>query len=856
MNLKRFGACLCLAIFTAVRAVPGFAQEAVPAPTEALPFPSQPVTQAVEHIPDFPELPAAAEGMGAEAWYFEAKKMEQSAKPAPVSSATLEFLYRLAFSFGEKTAAREAGKSLIALYLADNKKTSADSAAREWIGEFGPDWDIYKTLITIATASENHAAVLEHVAAIRKNLSSTAKAKATELSFYEYSARLALGDITWTQEALPYLKSYTVDAWGAKILRLAALAPGSSLDTASKEIALMRADFYEKNYNQAAMHAVNASEALHAPKVARQLISEAGRSFMNSQDVVQGIPFFASFFPVTAAGGPVRDPDGIHKTLISAKWEERLWVAAFYLARLWQAAGYERDAGILFLALSDEAPSAGDADGALWYWLDITLRRITSNDFEGLETLSANVNKAGSGAARSLEFAAYVEASTHWKNPASFDDLVDAFARRLLREDAWDDAVSLSILIGGRVSKSMDTRLRYLGARLVEENLSRASLGPEESPAEKAGMAYRAIIADTEAEEYYRTMSAWRLRQVPTYLMAMPDLSAAAREALSAATQDTTGGSPVNGAAPANGTKASLDLIGDYLTYDLGNLAASVAVGFIGNPDKNLVAGLAFQLSRQGEHNAALRLARDAINRGLGTRYPDLYGLVYPKAWQSIVEEAARIPAIPPALAYGIIRSESVFDPRAVSYAGAVGLSQLMPATAKETAAGLRMGNYSLTDPADNLKIGMTYYSYMLGRFERKPMRAMFAYNAGPGRMITWNKESGELPDDILLESLHLSQPRQYAKNIIQATLAYGKIHYSIDPLALLDYLILGTPLPTTPAPAIIPAQVPVPAAAPVIPPETAAAAVPAVEVEPSTEPVPADTPTAPIPVPHGIIEE
>ncbi len=563
---------------------------------------------------------------------------------------------------------------------------------------------------------------------------------------------------------------------------------------------------------------------MHAPKAARQLISEAGRSFMNSQDVAQGIPFFASFFPVTDAGRAVRDPDGIHKTLISAKWEERLWVAAFYLARLWQAAGYERDAGILFLALSDEAPSAADADGALWYWLDITMRRITSNDFEGLETLSANVNGAGSGAARSLEFAAYVEASTHWKNPASFDDLVDAFARRLLREDAWDDAVSLSILLGGRVSKSMGTRLRYLGARLVEENLSRASLVPEESPVEKARLAYKAIAADPDAEEYYRTMASWRLRQTPAYLAAMPDLSAAARETLSAATQDSPGGSAVNGAAPSNGTKASLDLIGDYLTYDLGSLAANVAVGFIGNPDKNLVAGLAFQLSRQGEHNAALRLARDAINRGLGTQYPDLYGLVYPKAWQSTVEEVARIPAIPPALAYGIIRSESVFDPRAVSYAGAVGLSQLMPATAKETAAGLRMGNYSLTDPADNLKIGMTYYSYMMGRFGRKPMRAMFAYNAGPGRMITWDKESGELPDDILLESLHLSQPRQYAKNIIQATLAYGKIHYTTDPLAMLDYLILGTPLPPAPIQALVP--------------------------------VPADMPAEPVLVPRGIIEE
>ena len=806
MNHPLLRPAICLAIFIGAVTTMGFSQETLP-----LPEPT-PIVQESK----FPELPAAAEGMGAEAWYFEAKKLEQSAKEEKPDVASLEFLYRLAFAFGEKTAAKEAGKSLIALYQVNARNAEAAASAKEWLNEFGPDWDVYKSLIVISLASENPQGILEQVGAVRKNMASTAKTKANELSYYEYFAKSALGDTTWIPEALLFLRSYSIDAWGAKILRLAATAPSSSLDSTSKELALLRADYFDKNYNQAALHAVNAQESLHAPKTARQLISEAGRSFMNSADLTNGIPFFESYFP----GMTGRDPDGIHATLAAAKWEERLWVAAFYLARLWQAAGYEKDAGILFLALSDEAPTAGDADGALWYWLDITMRRITSNDFEGLETLPVNGNTLGaaSGAARSLEFAAYVEASTHWKNAASFDDLVDAFARKLLREKSWDDAVSLSLLIGKRVSKSMGTRLKYLSARLTEENFAKTYLPSEES--------YKAILADAEAEEYYRTMSAWRLRQSPAYLAAIPNLSDATQ-----ASQAPSESVAANGTA--NGTKASLDLIGDYLAYDLGNLAASVAVGFVGNPDKNLVTSLAFQLSRQGEHNAALRLARDAINKGMGSQYPELYGLMYPKAWPGLVEEAARIPDIPPALAYGIIRSESVFDPRAVSYAGAVGLSQVMPATAKETASGLKMTSYSLTEPADNLKIGMTYYSYMMARFGRRPMRAMFAYNAGPGRMMAWDKESGELPDDILLEALHLSQPRQYAKNIIQAALAYGKIHYSIEPAVLLDYLVLGKPLPVRPL------------------------ALPTVAAEPAiVEPIMTAPEPEAIEIPHGISEE
>jgi soluble lytic murein transglycosylase len=271
-------------------------------------------------------------------------------------------------------------------------------------------------------------------------------------------------------------------------------------------------------------------------------------------------------------------------------------------------------------------------------------------------------------------------------------------------------------------------------------------------------------------------------------------------------------------------------------------MASSLALNYIGSLDVNVIAGLAFDLSAEGQHYAALRLARDALNRGAGTAYPELYGLVYPKAWNDIIAQGAAIPKIPEALAYGIIRSESVFDPKAVSYAGAVGLTQLMPATAAETAKGLKMAGYSLTDPADNVKIGLTYYSYMLSRFGGKPMRAMFAYNAGPSRMAAWARESGDLPDDLLLEAISIEQPRQYAKNILQASLAFGKIHYGIEPKAMLGYLVNGQPLeekkPALEAPleqtvAAATETLAVPAE-PAVPAQPAAPAEPSAQVEPA----------------------
>ena len=765
--------------------------------------------------PYFPSLLFAAEGLGAEAWYYEAKKLEQSNDSGRAVPESIDFMYTLAFHFGEKTAAKEAGRALVQKATEGADHAAVEKLVALWMDYFGADWDIYRTLITDRFAAGDFEGSLKAIGAIRAALPSTAKLKASELAFHEFSSRASLEDFSWWNAALPYLKQASPDSWGGKILRLAASAP--AMDETTRHLCLMRADYRDKEYAKAWQHASEASAALHAPGVARFLLSEVGKSFINAGAKDEGIAFFMDFFPATLAAtatatataaaaaevapeaGVPDLPEVVILALGSGKPEERLWVAAYYLARLWLSAERGREAAILFLSLSDNAPSEADADGALWYWLDITMRRIAADDIAAFEAGS----EAGAGARRSLELGALLEASVHWKDAAYFDDIIESYDRLLLKEKSWDDVLSLLILIGERVSPGMKTRLLYQGGRLVEENLALVRDRTEQERADITGEYFRAILENKDAEEYYRTMSAWRLGLSPPYLENMPDLSTAVvvegiDGVASIALPDANGASAANG----SGIQSALVLIRNYLNYDLDEMASALAMNYLGSIDKSMIAGLAFELSTEGQHNAALRLARDAVNRGAGVLHPDLYGLVYPKAWNDIVAAGAAIPGIPEALAYGIIRSESAFDPKVVSYAGAVGLAQLMPATAAETAKGLKMVGYSLTNPADNVRIGMTYYSYMLNRFGGKPMRAMFAYNAGPSRMMAWARESGELADDILLETLHLAQPRQYAKNIIQASLAYGKIHYGIAPQALLDYLVEATPLPAVEEPA------------------------------------------------------
>lgn len=838
------------------------------APTEAATLQEEPSPEAAEIPPETPAaplLPFTVEGAGAEAWYYEARRLESAAPKVPSdapSAETIETMYYLAFHFGEKSAAREAGRVLIKRAREGRDHARAMALSSVWLEYFGPEWEIYQGLMSAGLESGDYPSVLASLESLRRSLPATAKSKATELAFYEYSAKNARGDTGWIGQATQLLKAASIDAWGAKSLRLLAAAPG--VDTKVAELSLMRADFSEKQYGPATRHAQAAAPLLRDPSALRAIVSEAGKSFVNAQEFEQGLAFFSGFFfaPESDAPSGIEEisPNFAERTLSSlaeGKNRENLWVAAYYLARLLQSSAREQEAAILFLGLTENPPSASDADGALWYWLDITMRRIANVDLSTFDefldtgagmaevaesatgaTASMSHNAGGSDAARrSLQFGALVEASQRWKNPSYFDDIIEAFNRDLMKEKSWNDVVSLFVLTGGKISKAARTRLQYLAGRLMEEGYAKSGMEPDEGRT-RASEYFRTIAEDPAAEEYYRSMSAWRLGLVPPFLQQIPALPDNVNFRMEPAIQAK---------APSESVQSSLTLIRNYLAYNLDSMASSVAVGLIGSLDRSLVAGLAFDLSREGQHNAALRLARDATNRGAAAQYPELYALIYPKAWPDIVSMGASIPRIPEALAYGIIRSESVFDPKAVSYAGAVGLAQLMPATAAETAKGLKMGSYSLNDPADNVKIGMTYYSYMLDRFGRRPMRAMFAYNAGPGRMTTWQKEFGDIPDDILLEGLHLAQPRQYARNIVQATLAYSKIHYGIPADSMLEYLVKGV-FPEKPAVAEASVVTAMAEAAPVPAVAVADAAAPApVTQSVSAEDAPVTTASGPV---------
>ena len=137
-------------------------------------------------------------------------------------------------------------------------------------------------------------------------------------------------------------------------------------------------------------------------------------------------------------------------------------------------------------------------------------------------------------------------------------------------------------------------------------------------------------------------------------------------------------------------------------------------------------------------------------------------------------------PTVPWLLMQGLVREESAFITRVVSYAGAIGLSQLMWPTAKGTAKkmgiqGLRKTD--LDDPATNLAIGSTYLMWQRARFDGNVACSLAAYNAGPGAVDRWLKARGGYPLDEWVEEIPYKQTRNYVKSVLESYQHYEQLY-------------------------------------------------------------------------------
>ena len=206
----------------------------------------------------------------------------------------------------------------------------------------------------------------------------------------------------------------------------------------------------------------------------------------------------------------------------------------------------------------------------------------------------------------------------------------------------------------------------------------------------------------------------------------------------------------------------------ELLLCDLPSEAATewrIAYELLAREERIQAIGLA---DRWGWHHQSIAAAAQQ------TLFND-YPLLYPRPYDKEVRAAARLTDLPGELIYAVMRQESLYRADADSSAGALGLMQLLPATARRAARrwGLKEpARADLFQPSINVAVGAAELKSLLDRFDGQPLLATAAYNAGPGAVERWLPATA-MDNDVWVENIPFNETRAYVQRVAWHTLVF-----------------------------------------------------------------------------------
>lgn len=173
-------------------------------------------------------------------------------------------------------------------------------------------------------------------------------------------------------------------------------------------------------------------------------------------------------------------------------------------------------------------------------------------------------------------------------------------------------------------------------------------------------------------------------------------------------------------------------------------------------------------ISEAGWYTQALRLAHYADHK-------DDIEVRFPLAYRDEINKDAKKNKVDPALVYAIIRQESYFMPFAKSPAGAIGLMQLMPATAKRTAKQFSLsysGEKDLINANKSIQLGSAHLKKLKQQLNSHPALVIAAYNAGKNAVNRWIPDK-VMPTDVWIETVPYYETRNYLRSVIASYVVY-----------------------------------------------------------------------------------
>lgn len=185
---------------------------------------------------------------------------------------------------------------------------------------------------------------------------------------------------------------------------------------------------------------------------------------------------------------------------------------------------------------------------------------------------------------------------------------------------------------------------------------------------------------------------------------------------------------------------------------------------------------------KEGKYSTAAILARNAIAE-METKpsFSDsIYKIAYPMKYQSLINTYSKMYKLDAFLVTALIREESYFNPEAGSSVGAVGLMQLMPATASYIASqtGTKYtGTYSLTDPQTNINLGCAYLKQIKTQLYNDDLLAVAAYNGGPNSVKIWTQNLSYKNFDEFIENIPYPETKDYVKKVFRSYWVYLNVY-------------------------------------------------------------------------------
>lgn len=414
----------------------------------------------------------------------------------------------------------------------------------------------------------------------------------------------------------------------------------------------------------------------------------------------------------------------------------------FYAGRFYsKAENYFSQTKNCFTNAYNCANSESQKDDAIWYLLELS-KNYKTEDF--LREIS--------------------EISKKWCNCSNFDSFFESLVPTFFASGNWNIFYDIYTILDGYASDEIVSQYAYIYARLCQEKLAQGT-------DEDINQAFlRATRSGTS--NYYKILSAYKLPLSQNdFEQIISNSSIYKNENIDKNAEIFLKGFASFG-FPQNIYENYINLYKKGISKETSLYLANFLKDCAKNDEKYFPQSLRIA-SRAALYSS---FSKNELK------------LLYPQDFKDFVEESSQKYNLNSSIMYALIRSESFFDSQIESYAGAIGLTQLMEATGKEMAGRLKISDFDLKDAKTNIEFGTYYLNHLYGRTDNSILQAFFAYNAGLSRVRKWLQGSlhefgkkNSIPEDLFLETVPFSETREYGRKLISAVVMYDFLYNDIN---------------------------------------------------------------------------